>query len=145
MLGERQFSNGSALVVDDYGHHPQEIKATVSAFRDVWPDKRLVHVFQPHRYTRTQDLFKQFTEVLSLADELLLFDIYSAGESAIDGVSSESLANAINVSVKKVQLVNEQTLEEKLNTIIRDGDVILMQGAGSIGQYAINLMHRKIA
>ena len=75
----------------------------------------------------------------------MLFDIYSAGESAIDGVSSESLANAINVSVKKVQLVNEQTLEEKLNTIIRDGDVILMQGAGSIGQYAINLMHRKIA
>lgn len=142
MLGERQFEHGSAIVVDDYGHHPQEILSTIDAFRKVWPDKRLVHVFQPHRFTRTQSLHSQFVEVLSLSDELFLFDIYSAGEKAIPGITSEDLAREIRGNDKRVTMVNEQSLKEALDEFIKDGDVILMQGAGSIGQIAVNLMKK---
>lgn len=142
MLGERSFDAGNALIVDDYGHHPQEIRATIDAFRAVWPNKRLVHVFQPHRYTRTQELFSQFVDVLGLADELLLFDIYSAGEPEIVGISSEILANAIDTRGTAVTLVNEKTLAEHLNKLVREGDVILMQGAGSISQLANQLMQK---
>lgn len=140
ILGERHFNEGSALVVDDYGHHPQEIKATIDAFRAVWPDKRLVHVFQPHRYSRTKSLFSEFVDVLSLADELLLLDIYAAGEDMIPGISSEVLISEINKHSKRAILVNEKSIEHALDGLIRSGDVILMQGAGSIGQMAINLM-----
>ncbi|MFA6302083.1 MAG: UDP-N-acetylmuramate--L-alanine ligase [Legionella sp.] len=141
VLGERQFDNASALVVDDYGHHPQEIAATIDAFRHVWPDKRLVHVFQPHRYSRTFALFDQFVEVLSKSDELFLFDIYSAGEAVIPGVTSEALAQRIRDLGKKVTMVTEQTLAAKLDASVVAGDVILMQGAGNIGQVALNLMN----
>lgn len=142
MLGEKQFERGAAIVVDDYGHHPQEILSTIDAFRKVWPNKRLVHVFQPHRYSRTQSLHNDFVNVLSLADELLLFDIYSAGEKPIPGISSEGLADLIRAKEKRVTLVNEQSLKTKLDEFIKDGDVILMQGAGSIGQMAVNLMKK---
>jgi UDP-N-acetylmuramate--alanine ligase len=140
MLGEKKFEKGSAIVVDDYGHHPQEILSTIDAFRKVWPEKRLVHVFQPHRYTRTQSLHSQFVNALSLSDELLLLDIYSAGEKAIPGVTSESLAEEIRSKHRRVTMVNEQSLKTTLDQCIKDGDVILMQGAGSIGQMAVNLM-----
>jgi UDP-N-acetylmuramate--alanine ligase len=140
MLGEKAFEHGSAMIVDDYGHHPQEILSTIDAFRKVWPDKRLVHVFQPHRYTRTQSLHSQFVDVLSLSDELLLLDIYSAGESEIPGITSESLAKEIRTKDKRVTMVNEESLSSKLNEFIKEGDIILMQGAGSIGQMALNLM-----
>lgn len=139
MLGERHFERGSALVVDDYGHHPQEIKSTIDAFRRVWPDKRLIHVFQPHRYSRTQSLFDQFVEALSLADELLLMDIYSAGEAVIPGVTSETLLAKIQQKHPNARLVNDKNLVQALNEVITDGDVILMQGAGSIGQLALSL------
>jgi UDP-N-acetylmuramate--alanine ligase len=142
MLGERRFEHGSAIVVDDYGHHPQEILSTIDAFRRVWPEKRLVHVFQPHRYTRTQSLYNQFIDVLSLSDELFLFDIYAAGEKAIPGVTSEELAKEIRHKDRRVTMVNEQSLREKLDAFIKDGDVILMQGAGNIGQVAVNLMKK---
>ncbi|RUR19953.1 UDP-N-acetylmuramate--L-alanine ligase [Legionella sp. km535] len=142
MLGERQFEHGSAIVVDDYGHHPQEILSTIDAFRRVWPDRRLVHVFQPHRYSRTQSLYNQFIDVLSLSDELFLFDIYAAGEKAIPGVTSEGLAQGIRGKDRRVTLVNEQSLKEKLDELVKDGDVILMQGAGNIGQMAVNLMKK---
>lgn len=142
MLGEKIFQHGSAMVVDDYGHHPQEILSTIDAFRKVWPDKRLIHVFQPHRYSRTKSLYSQFIDVLSLSDELLLLDIYSAGENAIPGVSSESLAKEIRTKDKRVTMVNEESLKAKLDEYIKDGDVILMQGAGSIGQMAANLMKK---
>ena len=142
MLGERQFSKGTSLVVDDYGHHPQEIRATIDAFRSVWPDKRLVHVFQPHRYTRTQSLFSDFVDVLSLSDEVLLLDIYAAGEPPIPGVTSESLVNQINKQGPKATLITEQNLEQHLDNLVKEGDVVLMQGAGNIGQLAINLMQK---
>ena len=140
ILGERDFEHGSAIVVDDYGHHPQEIISTIDAFRRVWPDKRLVHVFQPHRYTRTQSLFSQFVNALSLADELLLMDIYSAGEQAIPDVSSQKLLQEIRVNHPNVRMVNEQNLQQTLDELISDGNVILMQGAGNVGQLALNLM-----
>lgn len=140
ILGERHFAQGTSLVIDDYGHHPQEIRATIDAFRSVWPDKRLVHVFQPHRYTRTQSLFSDFVNVLSMSDELLLFDIYSAGEAVIPGVSSELLVEKINAQSQKATLVTEQNFEKHLDSLVKDGDVVLMQGAGNIGQLAINLM-----
>ncbi|KTC87889.1 UDP-N-acetylmuramate--L-alanine ligase [Legionella drozanskii] len=140
MLGEKRFEHGSAIVVDDYGHHPQEIRTTIDAFRRVWPDKRLIHVFQPHRYSRTQSLFEQFVNVLCLADELLLLDIYSAGEQAIPGLTSETLLQQISQKRPNARLVTSQNLTEILNELIRDGNVILMQGAGSIGQMALNLM-----
>ena len=143
MLGERQFKKGLAIIVDDYGHHPQEIFATIDAFRNVWPNKRLVHVFQPHRYTRTQSLYDEFVDVLSLSDELLLFDIYGAGETAIPDITSERMAQDIRGKDKRVTLVNEQSLEVKLDELIKNGDVILIQGAGSIGQIATNLMNQK--
>jgi UDP-N-acetylmuramate--alanine ligase len=145
ILGERHFKQGKTLVVDDYGHHPQEIKATIDAFRSVWPDKRLVHVFQPHRYSRTQSLFSDFVKVLSMADELFLLDIYSAGEPMIPGVSSESLLEHINQGHNKASLVTEQTLEQRLEQVVNEGDVVLMQGAGSIGQLAVNLMKKGTA
>ncbi len=140
ILGDRSFTHGHALVVDDYGHHPQEIQATVTAFRDVWPTRRLIHVFQPHRYTRTRDLFHAFIDVLSAADELLLFDIYTAGEEAIAGVSSQNLAQAIRKTGKSVRLVTESDFQAQLDEVIQDGDVVLMQGAGNIGQLAVQLM-----
>lgn len=142
MLGEKIFEHGSAMVVDDYGHHPQEILSTIDAFRKVWPDKRLIHVFQPHRFSRTQSLRSQFVDVLSMSDELLLLDIYSAGEIAIPGITSEALAEEIRHNHKRVTMVNEASLKQRLDEFIKDGDVILMQGAGSIGQMAANLMKK---
>ena len=140
ILGERHFMQGTSLIVDDYGHHPNEIRATIDAFRSVWPDKRLVHVFQPHRYSRTESLFSDFVDVLSLADELLLLDIYAAGEPVIPGISSELLVSQINQLSPKATLVTEQNLSQHLDRLVQDGDVILMQGAGNIGQMAVNLM-----
>ncbi|OGV28796.1 MAG: UDP-N-acetylmuramate--L-alanine ligase [Legionellales bacterium RIFCSPHIGHO2_12_FULL_35_11] len=142
MLGERGFSKGKAMIIDDYGHHPREIRATIEAFRAAWPSKRLVHVFQPHRYTRTRDLFAEFVDVLSLSDQLLLLDIYSAGEDAIAGVVSENLLNKINEKSINALLINELSLLDKLDDVIVDGDVILMQGAGNVGQIAANLMRK---
>lgn len=142
ILGERDFTAGKALIVDDYGHHPREIKATIDAFRAVWPNKRLIHVFQPHRFTRTRDLFNDFVDVLQLSDQLLLFDIYPAGESAIPGINSEALCEEINSIAPKAVIVNEQNLEEHLNQLIGTDDVILAQGAGTISQIITNLIQR---
>lgn len=139
MLGEHHFSHGNALIVDDYGHHPREIQSTIEAVRLVWPEKRLVHVFQPHRYTRTQSLYADFVAALSLADELVLLDIYSAGEAMIPGVTSEGLAETIRTTFPSVHVVADTQVEAYLDNIVADGDVILMQGAGSISQMANSL------
>lgn len=144
ILGERNFTHGKALIVDDYGHHPREIKATIEAFRAVWPDKRLIHVFQPHRYTRTRDLFNDFVDVLQTSDHLLLLDIYSAGEPAIPGISSEVLCQEINTLSSNAMVVNEDNLEEHLNKIIAEDDVILAQGAGTISQIINQLIRRDL-
>lgn len=140
LLGERQFARGRATIVDDYGHHPREIISTVDAFRRVWPGKKLIHVFQPHRYSRTAALFDEFVVALSNADALLLMDIYAAGEQPMMNVSSEKLCHSLGNKGTVARLVNEKNLSEALDELITDDCVILMQGAGSIGQFAQNLM-----
>jgi UDP-N-acetylmuramate--alanine ligase len=145
LLGECAFHSGKALLIDDYGHHPQEIRSTIDAFRSVWPNKRLVHVFQPHRYSRTESLFNDFVDVLKMADQVLLLDIYAAGETEIQGISSLSLAEAVNqIRQNPVKLVGNSTIEDILEDMVQDGDVILFQGAGSIGQLAQGLIQKKI-
>lgn len=145
LLGEKKFSNGRAMVIDDYGHHPREIRSTIDAFRSVWPKKRLVHVFQPHRYSRTQSLFNDFVEVLCMADEVILLDIYAAGESEINGITSAKIAESVtSCRHNKIHLVGAKDIESILQEVVQDGDAILMQGAGNIGQMAINLLQKNM-
>ncbi len=138
LYGNIDFGQAKALLVDDYGHHPQEIVSTIDTIRRVWPSKRLVHVFQPHRYSRTEALYDEFAKALATSDCLCLLDIYPAGETPIKGVSSEDLAHKIqalnqDVSVKVTSCDN---LSSQLAQLIQDGDIILTQGAGNIGQMA---------
>lgn len=132
---------GSVTLVDDYGHHPREIDVTIKAAKEAWPDRRLVMVYQPHRYTRTRDLFNDFCKVLSLPDKLLLLDIYSAGEAPIAGADGQSLANTIKQGGKSdiVFVSDHNKLPDLLQAELKDGDVLLMQGAGNIGAIASNL------
>lgn len=142
ILGDRQFKKGTALVVDDYGHHPQEILSTIDAFRKVWPNRRLVHVFQPHRYSRTKSLFSEFVKVLSLSDELLLLDIYPAGEASLPNVTSEALFQEIQKNFKNIRLIKPENMLDALDEVVTDDAAILMQGAGNVGQLALNLMKK---
>jgi UDP-N-acetylmuramate--alanine ligase len=119
-------------VVDDYGHHPTEIAAVLRAARTGRP-ARLVAVFQPHRYSRTRDLLREFGPALSLADVVVLTDIYAAGETPIDGVSIDALAAAVRESVPDVRLVAAlDDVPQSLATLARDGDLVITLGAGSI-------------
>jgi len=132
---------GKVTLVDDYGHHPREIAATLQAARESWPDRRLVMVYQPHRYTRTRDLFADFCNVLSLPDKLLLLDVYSAGEEFIRGADGLSLANEIKKRgrVNPIFVEKHDALPSLFANELQDGDVLLMQGAGNIGALAARL------
>lgn len=129
-------------LVDDYGHHPREISATLDAARHAWPDRRIVHVYQPHRYTRTQELFDDLCYSLSQADSLLLLDVYSAGESIIPGAESRDLARNIRQrgGVEPILVKDENDLHEVLKKVLKPNDVVLAQGAGSIGTLVANLV-----
>lgn len=122
-------------LVDDYGHHPKELSVIQQTVRESWPNRRLITVFQPHRYTRTHDLFDDFVNVLSKTDELVLLEVYSAGEPPIPGANSRELIRAIRQrsSVEPILLSEPSDLAQVLTTLSREGDMILMQGAGSIG------------
>ena len=127
---------GSYTLVDDYGHHPHEMAATVAAVRGAWPQKRLVMVFQPHRYTRTRDCFEDFVKVLSKVDVVVLADVYPAGETPIPGADGRSLVRALRL-VSQGDIVFCETIDEVpdvLSRIVRDGDVVLTMGAGSVGR-----------
>ena len=130
------FSGQKTLIVDDYGHHPREMAATIAATRSVWPNQRLVLVFQPHRYSRTQELFNDFISILQTVDHLLILDIYSAGESPIEGITTEAICQRLEQENFQAyeHISNFEHLETRLNTLVQDNDIILMQGAGSIGQ-----------
>ena len=130
--GERD----GVLVVDDYGHHPTEIRATLDAVRQGWPERRLVVAFQPHRYTRTQALFDEFTTAFHRADVLVLTDIYPASEQPIEGVTSERLAAAIKEhGQRQVSLVpSVDDLPDHLAGLLQEGDLLLTLGAGNIVQ-----------
>jgi UDP-N-acetylmuramate--alanine ligase len=132
---------GKVTIVDDYGHHPTEIAATVEAARQGWPDRRVVLVFQPHRYTRTRDLLDEFAQVLADADALLVAEVYAAGESPIPGADGKALCRAIRTrgKVEPVLLKSLDELPDALAGVIRDGDVVLTMGAGHIGAVANDL------
>jgi UDP-N-acetylmuramate--alanine ligase len=132
---------GSYTVVDDYGHHPAEMAATLAAARGAFPGRRLVLAFQPHRYTRTRDLFEDFVKVLSTVDELVLADVYPAGEAPIVGADGRSLVRSVRLAGKVEPIFVETTAEmrEAVLARIRDGDVVITMGAGSIANLAPEL------
>jgi UDP-N-acetylmuramate--alanine ligase len=127
---------GAYTVIDDYGHHPVEMAATIAAARGSFPGRRLVLAFQPHRYTRTRDLFEDFVKVLSTVDALVLTDVYPAGEAPIVAADGRALARAVRV-VGKIEPVFVEAVADvpaALGALVRDGDVVVTMGAGSIGQ-----------
>jgi len=128
-------ASGSFTLVDDYGHHPVEMRATLDAARSAFPGRRIVLAFQPHRYTRTRDLFEDFVKALSGADALLLAEVYPAGESPIVAADGRSLARAIRVAGKTEPVFVERIADmpDAIRKIVRPGDVVLTMGAGSIG------------
>ena len=133
--GELRCGAATVALVDDYGHHPRELEATFEAVRAAWPARRLVVVFQPHRYTRTRDCFDDFAAVLSTADAVILSEVYAAGETPIAGARSHDLATALRARGKVVPVV-VRTPDEVLDVlpdVVRDGDVVLTLGAGDIG------------
>ena len=129
-------NGGTALLVDDYGHHPVEMAATLAAARGAYPEKRLVLAFQPHRYTRTRDLFEDFTKVLNTVDALVLTEVYAAGEEPIAAADSRALARAIRVlgKLEPIYCENVADLPQMLLNVLQDGDVVLNMGAGSINR-----------
>ena len=132
---------GTFTLVDDYGHHPAEMAATLAAARGAFPGRRVVLAFQPHRFTRTRDLFEDFVKVLSTADEVVLADVYPAGEAPIVAADGRSLARAVRV-LGKVEPVFVETSAEMRDAVLgrlRDGDVVITMGAGSIGHLAPEL------
>jgi UDP-N-acetylmuramate--alanine ligase len=141
VLGTVTCAAGRVTFVDDYGHHPTEIAATIAAVRDAWPGRRLVVAFQPHRYTRTYELLDDFAQVLSRADALLLTEIYAAGEEPIAGADGKALARAIRGrgAVDPVFVEDLEALPTLLAGVLEDNDVVLTLGAGSIGAIAQTL------
>lgn len=141
VLGERQAGEAKILLVDDYGHHPTELEATLKAIRSGWPERRLVAVFQPHRFTRTRDLFEDFVQVLSEADVLVMLDVYPAGEQPIAGADARSLCRAIRLrgQVEPVFVPDRESLFEVLPTLLLDDDLVITLGAGDIGAIAREL------
>jgi UDP-N-acetylmuramate--alanine ligase len=132
---------GRFALVDDYGHHPAEMAATIAAARGAYPGRRLLLAFQPHRYTRTRDLFEDFVRVLSSVDELVLADVYSAGEAPIVAADGRALARAVRLArkVEPAFVESPSAMKDAVLARVRDGDVVLTMGAGSIGSLAPEL------
>ncbi|GAB3371920.1 UDP-N-acetylmuramate--L-alanine ligase [Spongiibacter taiwanensis] len=139
--GELALADGTFMLVDDYGHHPTEVAATIAACRQAWPDRRVVMLYQPHRYSRTKDLYEDFVRVLGTVDKLLLLDVYSAGEDAIPGADSRSLCRSIRLQggMEPVFIESIESAERALKNVLQPGDVLMTQGAGNIGALAQQL------
>ena len=139
--GEFAVGDGSAMLFDDYGHHPTEIQATVETLRLSWPDRRIVMVFQPHRFTRTRDLYDDFVRVLCDLDLLLMLEVYPATEEPIAGADSRSLCRSIRRlgKVDPVFIERSGALQDMLGGMLRPGDIVLTQGAGDIGALVTKL------
>jgi UDP-N-acetylmuramate--alanine ligase len=140
-LGDVQVDKGTVTLVDDYGHHPTEIAATLDAAKAGYPERRVVLVFQPHRYSRTRDLMDDFANVLSAADALVLLDVYAAGEQPIASADGRAIARAVRTrgAVEPVFVEELNDLAGVLNDVLVDGDLVLLMGAGDIGAYAQSL------
>jgi UDP-N-acetylmuramate--alanine ligase len=133
-IGDVTIASGSVAIIDDYGHHPTEVAATLEALRQGYPGRRLVLAFQPHRYTRTRDLIDDFGRVLSQADVLLVTEVYAAGEAPISGADGRAICRAVRSrgQVEPVFVENVETLGTALQGVIRGGDVVVTMGAGNI-------------
>jgi len=140
-LGPLALRAGHAELVDDYGHHPRELAATIAAARGGWPDKRLVLAFQPHRYSRTRDLLDDFAAVLSDVDVLLLTEVYPAGEAPIPGADARALARAIRARgrIDPVLVSHPRDLAATLPDLLLNGDLLILSGAGDIGRSSLQL------
>ena len=136
VLGELSINQSNCILVDDYGHHPTEIKSTIDSIRESFPQREINMVFQPHRYTRTKDLFMEFANVLTQVDNLFLLDIYSAGEDPIEGVSSKELMNKIlDLGFNQVKIFNTPNdIIKSVKDLICNEAVLIMQGAGNISE-----------
>jgi UDP-N-acetylmuramate--alanine ligase len=143
-LGDIHWPGGKATLVDDYGHHPTEVAATMEAVRQGWPKRRLVLAFQPHRYTRTRDLLDDFGRVLGECDVLLVTEVYAAGEAPIAGADGRAICRAVRTRglVEPVFVEHVDELAESLRAVLRDNDVVLIMGAGNIGTIAQDLKTR---
>ena len=141
VCGEISIKQGQALLVDDYGHHPSEVRATLEAARQAWPARRLVLVFQPHRYTRTRDCYEDFVRVLSTCDVLVLLEVYPAGEEPIPGADGRSLSRSLRQRgvLDPVFVAELKEVPEVLSNLLRDGDILLTQGAGNVAALARQL------
>jgi UDP-N-acetylmuramate--alanine ligase len=139
--GEIDFGRGQVLLVDDYGHHPRELEAVFAAARGGWPERRLVVAFQPHRYSRTRDLFDDFAAVLSSADAVVLTEVYAAGEAPVAGADAKALARAIRARgrLDPVVVHSAAELPAVLADVLKDGDLLLVMGAGDIGHVASDI------
>ena len=146
LVGEYQVTDGPAMLVDDYGHHPTEVKATIQAVRDGWPEKRLIMVFQPHRYSRTRDLYEDFVQVLSQVDVLLVLDVYAAGEEPIAGAGSKNLCGSIRQRgvIDPIFVEQIEEVPKLLGDLVRGGDLVMTQGAGSVSKLVAMLADSKL-
>ncbi|MCK9564220.1 MAG: UDP-N-acetylmuramate--L-alanine ligase, partial [Bacteroidales bacterium] len=144
--GEFPVSGGNAMLVDDYGHHPREVAATIKAVRDGWPDRRLVMIFQPHRYSRTRDLYEDFVQVLSTCDVLIVNEVYSAGEAELPGATSRQLCGTIRQRglVDPVYAGTIEEIPDIVASLVRGGDIVITQGAGSVGRLVKLLADREL-
>jgi UDP-N-acetylmuramate--alanine ligase len=142
--GEYLIDGKSVMLVDDYGHHPSEVGVTIKAIRDGWPDKRLVMIFQPHRYSRTSDLYDDFVRVLSEVDLLIMLDVYAAGEKPIPGADTRSLCRSIRQrsDLDPVYVEDPDELSEVLVKLLTEDDIVVTQGAGNVGQLSVELANR---
>ncbi len=140
-IGEVALAGGTVTIIDDYGHHPTEIAATLDALRQAFAGRRIVLVFEPHRYTRTRDLLDDFARVLSTADVLLVTEVYAAGESPIEGADARAICRAVRIrgKVEPVLVPHVDEIATELKDLLRPGDVVAMMGAGSISGAAHEL------
>jgi UDP-N-acetylmuramate--alanine ligase len=140
-IGDARIANGSVSIVDDYGHHPTEIAATLEALRQAWPGRRLVLAFQPHRFSRTRDLLDDFARVLSDVEVLLVTEVYAAGEPRIKGADGRAICRAVRGrgKVEPVFLESVEQIAAALRGVLQDGDVVVTMGAGHIGAVAHEL------
>jgi UDP-N-acetylmuramate--alanine ligase len=146
VYGNFPVGTGEAMLVDDYGHHPREVQAIVRAVRDGWPDRRLVMVYQPHRYTRTRDLYEDFVDVLSTVDALILLEVYSAGEDAIPGADSRHLCRSIRARgiIEPIFVETVDGVPDIIKDLVRAGDIVITQGAGNVGVLSPELAKRNL-
>jgi UDP-N-acetylmuramate--alanine ligase len=145
--GEFELDGGNVKLVDDYGHHPKEVEATIKAARASHPDRRLVMMFQPHRFSRTRDCFDDFVDVLSQVDQLLLLEVYPAGEKPIVGADSRSLARSIRLRGEvEPTLIDpvEGNIQNVMKNVLKAGDLLLTQGAGNVGAISIELVQNNL-